>query len=155
MLPSRSRPPSPPPWTPRPVGPDGGPRLSQNEVARRAGISVSYLSQIMNGQRTPSGDVLRRLHDVLFAPSAAELVAPVELEGMAWKKGSRNGVVVKGAGGPGGGTIRTGGRVPWGAEVEFAYTSGYDSRGRLSVHHIVDERGYAVILKQGEPGEGD
>ena len=56
--------------------------LSQNEVARRAGISISYLSQIMNGQRTPSGPVLRRLHAVLFAPTAQELVAPVELKVM-------------------------------------------------------------------------
>ena len=124
--------------------------LSQNEVARRAGISVSYLSQIMNGQRTPSGPVLRRLHAVLFAPTTQELVAPVELKVMAWKKDGRNGVVVKGAGGPGGGTIRTGGRVPWGAEVEFAYTSGYDSRGRVSVNHLVDERGYGAMLKQPE-----
>ena len=127
---------------------------SQNEVARRAGISVSYLSQIMNGQRTPSGGVLRRLHDVLFAPSAAELVAPVELKVMVWKKDGRNGVVVKGTGGPGNGTIRTGGRVPWGAEVEYAYTTGYDSRGRVSVNHIVDERGYGAMLKQRGPEGG-
>ena len=78
----------------------------------------------MNGQRTSSEDVLRLLHDVLFAPSPAELVALVELKVMAWKKSGRNGVVVKGVGGPGGGSIRVGGRVPWGAEVEFAYTSG-------------------------------
>ena len=129
--------------------------LSQNEVARRAGISVSYLSQIMNGQRTPSGPVLRCLHAVLFAPTTQELVAPVELKVMAWKKGSRNGVVVKGAGGPGGDSIRTGGKVPWGAEVEFAYTTGYDSSGRLSVNHIVDERGCSAMLKQDEPGEED
>ena len=120
---------------------------SQNQVARLAGISVSYLSQIMNGQWKPSGDVLRGLHDVLFAPSAAELVAPVELQVMAWRKGSRNGVVVKGAGGPGGDSIRTGGRVPWGAEVEYAYTTGYDSRGRVSVNHVVDERGCSAMLK--------
>ena len=124
---------------------------SQNETARKAGISPSLLSQIMNGQRIPSGSVLRRLHEVLFAPSAEEMVAPVELKVMAWKKGGRNGVVVQGAGGPGSGTIRTGGRVPWGAEVEFAYTSGYDSRGRVSVNHLVEERGYSVMLKRGEP----
>ena len=124
---------------------------SQNETARRAGISTGHLSQIMNGQRTPSGDVLRRLHEVLFATSPAELVAPVELKVLAWKKGGRNGVVVKGAGGPGSGTIRTGGRVPWGAEVEFAYTTGYDSHGRVTVNHIVDERGCSAMLKQQEP----
>ena len=49
---------------------------------------------------------------------------------MAWKKGGRHGVVVKGAGGPpscrnpGGGTVRIGGRVPEGTEVEYAYRSG-------------------------------
>ena len=111
--------------------------ISQNETARRAGISPAHLSQIMNGTRTPSGDVLRRLHTVLFAPTSQELVAPVELKVMGWKTDDRKGVVnhlVKGAGGPGGDTIRTGGRVPWGAEVgcEFAYTSGYDSRGRVT-----------------------
>ena len=126
--------------------------ISQNETARRAGISSGMLSLIMNGQRTPSGDVLRRLHQVLFRPTAAELVAPVELRVMGWKKGGRNGVVIQGAGGPGSngkpgdGTIRTGGRVPWGAEVQFAYTTGYDSRGRVSVNHIVDERGCSAML---------
>ncbi len=127
---------------------------SQNETARRAGISTGMLSQVMNGNRTPSGDLLRRLHDVLFAPSSAELVAPVELKVLAWKKGGKSGVVIKGAGGPrsggkpGDGTIRVGGRVPWGAEVEFAYTTGYDRHGRVSVNHLVDERGCSAMLKQ-------
>ena len=124
--------------------------ISQNEVARRVGISTGYLSQVMNGQRKPSAKVLRRLYDVLFAPSQAELVAPVELKVMAWKKDGRSGVVVKGAGGPGGDTIRTGGRVPWGAEVEFAYTTGYDSRGRVSVNHVVDQRSCSAMLKRPE-----
>ena len=130
---------------------------SQNETARRAGISSALLSQIMNGQRTPSGKVLRNLHGVLFQPSAAELVVPAEVKVMAWKKGERNGVVVKGAGGPGaggnqpgGGTVRIGGRVPWGAEVEYAYRAGYDSRGRVTVTHVVDERGYSIMLTQPE-----
>ena len=130
----------------------------QNETARLAGISSGHLSQIMNGQRNPSGEVLRNLHGVLFQPSAAELVVPAEVKVMAWKKGGRNGVVVRGAGGPGaggrqvgGGTVRVGGRVPWGAEVEYAYRAGYDSRGRVSVTHVVDERGYAVMLTKPEP----
>ena len=132
---------------------------SQNETARRAGISSALLSQIMNGKRTPSGDVLRRLHGVLFQPSSEELVVPAEVKVMAWKKGGRNGVVVRGAGGPGaggqnpgGGTVRIGDRVPWGAEVEYAYRAGYDSRGRVSVTHLVDERGYGSMLNQPEPG---
>ena len=129
---------------------------SQNETARRAGISTGMLSQVMNGKRNASGNVLRRLHDVLFAPSSAELVAPVELKVVAWKKGGRNGVVIRGAGGPrsggkpGDGTIRVGGRVPWGAEVEFAYTSGYNRHGRVSVNYLVDERGCSALLKQTE-----
>ena len=134
---------------------------SQNHVARQAGISTGHLSLIMNGQRTPSGDVLRRLHEVLFAPTQAELVAPVELKVMGWKKDDRKGVVVKGAGGPlsggnqpGGGTVRMGGRVPWGAQVEFAYTTGYDNRGQVSVNHIVDERGYGAMLTRRE-AQGD
>ena len=58
-----------------------------------------------------------------------------------------------GAGGSqvGGGTVRIGGRVPWGAEVEYAYRAGYDSRGRVSVTHVVDERGYGRMLTQPEP----
>ncbi len=131
--------------------------LSQNETARLAGISSGHLSQIMNGQRNPSGEVLAKLHGVLFRPTAAELVAPAEVKVMAWKKGGRNGVVVRGVGGPGaggnqpgGGTVRIGGRVPWGAEVEYAYRAGYDSRGRVSVTHVVDERGYSVMLTQPE-----
>ena len=133
------------------------PGFSQNETARRAGISPTHLSNIRNGKATPSGEVLRRLHGVLFQPTAAELVAPAEAKVMAWKKGGRNGVVVRGAGGPGGGsqvgggTVRIGGRVPWGAEVEYAYRAGYDSRGRVSVTHLV-EQGYSAMLTQPEPG---
>ena len=87
------------------------------------------------------------------------LVAPAEVKVMAWKKGGRNGGVVRGARGPGaggqnlgGGTVRIGGRVPWGAEVEYAYRAGYDSRGRVSAPHPVDERGYHAMLNQPEPG---
>ena len=131
--------------------------MSQNETARQAGISSAHLSLIMSGQRTPSGEVLAKLHGVLFRPSAAELVVPAEVKVMAWKKDDRKGVVVKGAGGPhsgsnpGGGTVRIGGRVPWGAEVEYAYRAGYDGRGRVSVTHVVDERGYGVMLTKPEP----
>ena len=119
-------------------------------LARLAGSSTGHLPLVMNGQRTPSGDVLRRLHEALFAPTQAELVAPVELKVMAWKKDDRKGVVVKGAGGPGGGAIRTGGRVPEGAEVEYAYRAGYDSQGQVSVTHVVDERGYSAMLAKPE-----
>ena len=132
---------------------------SQNQVARLAGISTGHLSLIMNGQRTPSGDVLRRLHEVLFRPTAAELVMPAEVKVLGWQKDGRQGVVVRGAGGPGkggndhgGGTVRVGGRVPEGAEVEYAYRTGYDSRGRVFVDRVVDERGYGVMLKKPETG---
>ena len=108
--------------------------FSQNETARLAGISSAHFSNIMNH---PSGRVLEKLHGVLFQPTAAELVVPAVVKVMAWKRGRRNGVVVRGAGGPGaggnqvgGGTVRIGGRVPWGAEVEYAYPPGTTAGAR-------------------------
>ena len=129
--------------------------FSQNEVARRGGISSSYLSQIMSGKSTPSPGVLKRLHGVLFQHTKSERVMPAEVKVLGWRKGERSGMVVPGAGGPGrgaksgGGTVRVGGRVPWGAKAEFAYRAGYDGMGRVSVTHVV-ERGYSAMLKQPE-----
>ena len=129
--------------------------FSQNEVAQRAGISSAYLSHIMNGRSTPSAGVLKGLHGVLFQPTKAERVMPAEVKVLGWRKGERSGMVVRGAGGPGrgaksgGGTVRVGGRVPWGAKAEYAYRAGYDGRGRVSVTHVV-ERGYSALLKQPE-----
>ena len=129
--------------------------FSQNEVARRAGISSSNLSQIMNGRNSPSAVVLRKLHRVLFLPTRAERVMPAEVKVLGWRKGERHGMVVHGARGPGrgarsgGGSIRVGGRVPWGAKAEFAYRAGYDGMGRVSVTHVV-ERGYSAMLKRPE-----
>ena len=119
--------------------------ISQNEVARRAGISSAHLSQIMNGRNSPSAVVLRRLHGVLFQLTKAERVMPAEVKVLGWRKGERSGMVVRGAGGPGRGAIRVGGRVPWGAKAEFAYRAGYDGTGRVSVTHVV-ERGYSAML---------
>ena len=129
--------------------------ISQNEAARRAGISSAHLSQIMNGRNSPSAVVLRKLHGVLFLPTRAERVMPAEVKVLGWRKGERHGMVVHGAGGPGrrgrsgDPAIRVGGRVPWGAKAEFAYRAGYDGMGRLSVTHVV-ERGYSAMLKQPE-----
>ena len=129
--------------------------FSQNETARRAGISSSHLSQIMNGRNSPSAVVLKKLHGVLFQPTKAERVMPAEVKVLGWRKGERHGMVVRGAGGPGrgarsgGGAVRVGGRVPWGAKAEFAYRAGYDGMGRVSVTHLV-ERGYSAMLKQPE-----
>ena len=124
--------------------------ISQNEAARRAGLSSAYLSQIMSGKSNPSPGVLKKLHGVLFQRSKAEeRVMPAEVKVLGWKRGKRRGIVVRGAGGPGhkdgGGTVRVGGRVPWGAKAEFAYRAGYDGRGRVSVTHVV-ERGYSAML---------
>ena len=129
--------------------------ISQNEVARRAGISSANLSQIMNGRNNPSPGVLKRLHGVLFQSTKAERVMPAEVKVLGWRKGERSGMVVRGAGGPGrgaksgGGSIRVGGRVPWGAKAEYAYRAGYDGMGRVSVTHVV-ERGYSAMLRQPE-----
>ncbi len=75
--------------------------FSQNEAARRAGISSAHLSQIMNGRNNPSAVVLRKLHGVLFQPTKAERVMPAEVKVLGWRKGERSGMVVHGAGGPG------------------------------------------------------
>ena len=122
--------------------------LSQNEAARRAGVTPSHLSSIMSGRTTPSPRVMRRLHGVLFRRSERERVMPAELKVLGWRKGGRSGVVVRGAGGPGG-SVRAGGRVPWGAEVEYAFSTGYDGRGRVSVTPVV-ETGYSAMLTQAE-----
>ena len=131
--------------------------FSQNEVARRAGISSAHLSQIMNGKSTPSAGVLKGLHGVLFQPTKAERVMPAEVKVLGWRKGERSGMVVRGAGGPGrgaksdGGSIRVGGRVPWGAKAEYAYRAGYDGMGRVSVTH----RRRAGLLRHAEAaGDG-
>ena len=123
--------------------------LSQNEVARRAGISRAHLSLIMGGSRTPSPGVLKKLHAVLFRRTPQERVMPAEVTVLGWRKGERRGMVVRGAGGPEGGAVRTGGPVPWGAEAEYAFRTGYDGLGRVAVHHVV-ERGCAVMLTRPE-----
>ena len=128
--------------------------ISQNEVARRAGVSSAHISNIMSGKATPSAGVLQKLHGVLFQPAKEERVVPAEVKVLAWKKGDRHGVVVRGAGGGAGqageGAIRVGGRVPWGAEVEYAYSAGYDNRGRVSVTPVVAP-GYSCMLTQPKP----
>ncbi len=130
--------------------------VSQNEVARRAGISSGHLSQIMNGQRSPSATVLRKLHGALFQRrQGEERVMPAALKVLGWKKGERSGMVVHGARGRDGtargGAVRVGGRVPWGAEVEYAFRTGYDGRGKVSVDHVVAPR-YSALLMQPEAG---
>ncbi len=73
--------------------------ISQNEVARRAGISSAHLSQIMNGKSTPSAVVLRKLHGALFQQTQdPERVMPVALKVLAREKGERSDMVVHGQG---------------------------------------------------------
>ena len=128
--------------------------FSQNDVARRVGISSSHLSQIMNGKASPSAVVLRDLHGVLFRKTKAEeRVMPAELKVLGWSKGERHGTVVHGARGRDGtargGAVRIGGRVPWGAKAEFAYRTRYDGSGRLSMTPVLMP-GYSAMLKQPE-----
>ena len=122
--------------------------ISQNEAARRAGISSGHLSQIVNGQRDPSPRVLKRLHGVLFRRARSEArVVPAEVKVLGWRKGMRRGVVVRGAGGPGGESIRAGGRVPWGAQAEYAYRASYDGRGELSFDTVAVSSCSAMLLR--------
>ena len=122
--------------------------ISQNEVARRAGISSGHLSNIISGKANPSPSVLKRLHGVLFQRSKAEeRVMPAEVKVLGWRKGERGGMVVRDNGG---GAARLGGRVPWGAMAEYAYRAGYDGTGQVYVTHVV-ERGCSAMLTQRNP----
>ena len=110
----------------------------------------------MNVQRNPSEEVLRKLHGFCSGAYGGGAGRPCRGDGDGLE--GRSSVVVRGAGGPGaggsqvgGGTVRIGGRVPWDSEVQYAYTTGYDSHGRVSMNHVVDERGYSVILNQRDP----
>ena len=120
--------------------------ISQSKVAQEAGITSSHLSTIMSGQRRPSPTVLRKLHDVLFRPSKAELrVMPAEVKVVGWRMGERSGMVVRENDGK---TARIGGRMPDGANVEFAYRSRLRRcTGRTYVHHVV-QRGCSPLLVQ-------
>ncbi len=44
--------------------------------------------------------------------------------------------------------MRIGGRIPRGAEVEYAYATGYDGHGRLFVNHVVREPGCSALLEK-------
>ncbi len=64
--------------------------VSQNELARRADVNSSLLSQIVFGEVISSPTVLRQLHAVLLQPSKAEpCVMPAEVKVMGWRKGKR------------------------------------------------------------------
>ena len=129
--------------------------ISQNEAARRAGISSAHLSHIMNGKANASPGVLRKLHGVLFKRTKAEeRVMPAELKVLGWRKGEWHGMVVHGARGRDGtargGAVLVGGRVPWGAKAEYAFRAAYDGTGRLSMTPVVMP-GYSAMLTQPEP----
>ena len=125
--------------------------FTQNEVARQVGVSSGYLSQIMNCHRVPSPAVLKRLHWVLFRRTQAERVVPVQVRVLGWHKGERKGMVIQGAGGPrrrnGDYIVRAGGRMPDGARVYFAYRTGHDGYGRVSVTHLVRRECSAMLKK--------
>ena len=57
--------------------------MSQNQLARLAGISPSHLSYLMNGQRSPSPWVRRRLQEVLGVDDFHQLflIVPVDDDG--------------------------------------------------------------------------
>ena len=54
--------------------------MSQNELARRCGITQGHLSLLMNGKRGPSPKLRRRLQRVLGVSSFGDLFVIVPLE---------------------------------------------------------------------------
>ena len=55
--------------------------ISQNELARRCGITSGHLSHLMNGKRCPSPQVRRRLQQVLGVSNFDDLfiIVPPEV----------------------------------------------------------------------------
>ena len=47
--------------------------ISQNELARRAGLASGYMSELMNGKRSPSSRTRRRLLRALGVARSEEL----------------------------------------------------------------------------------
>ena len=47
--------------------------MSQNELARQCGIASGYLSHLMNGRRSPSPPIRRRLMEVLGVDDSHQL----------------------------------------------------------------------------------
>ena len=71
---------------------------------------------------------------------------PAEVKVLGWRKGERSGMVIREDNGQ---IARVGGRMPRGANVEFAYRTGYDGSGRTYVHHVI-QRGCAALLVRRE-----
>ena len=55
--------------------------MSQNELARRCGISRGYMSQLMRGERSPSARLRRRLQHVLGVADFHVLFFIQEMDG--------------------------------------------------------------------------
>ena len=55
-------------------------KMSQNELARRCGITPGHLSLLMNGKRGPSPKLRRRMQEVLGVNNFEDLfvIVPVE-----------------------------------------------------------------------------
>ena len=47
--------------------------MSQSALARKAGLTTGYISQVMSGKRTPSPDVRRRIQEALGVDDFDEL----------------------------------------------------------------------------------
>ena len=54
--------------------------LSQNDLARRAGVSSGYLSRLMNGTRCPSARTRYRLHEALGCPEFENLFIVISVD---------------------------------------------------------------------------
>ena len=54
--------------------------LSQNDLARRAGISSGYLSRLMNGTRSPSARTRYGLHEALGCPELEDLFIVISVD---------------------------------------------------------------------------
>ena len=125
--------------------------ISQNEVARRAGVSRSHLSEIMERKVSPSANVLQRLHGVPYRRSPqVDRGMAANVQVLVLRKCARSGMVVRGAGAQGvDGVMRVGGRMRWGRRggvrlshgVQRPWAAEGDACGAAGLHCHVEAAG--------------
>lgn len=62
-------------------------QLTQVELAKRLGISNSYLSELESGDKTPPLDLLDKYSDIFKMPTSSILLFSESLAGEGWRGG--------------------------------------------------------------------
>ena len=90
----------------------------------------------------------RLWHAIFFRRATAEEhVMPAGVKVLGWRKGKRSGMVVRQDSGQ---TARIGGRMPQGANVEFAYRTGHAGTVRTYAHNVIQGDCSALLMRKEE-----